>query len=34
VYLDLEKWIVGYIPAYTAWSLIVAVGFPLLFWFR
>jgi len=31
---DLEKWIVGYLPVYTAWSLIVAVGFPLLFRFR
>ena len=29
----LERWIVLYIPAYTAWSLIVSVGFPLLFWF-
>jgi len=30
----LEKWIVNYIPAYTTWSLLVAVGFPLAFWFR
>jgi len=30
----LENWIVGYLPAYTIWSLVVMVGFPLLFWFR
>ena len=30
----LENWIAGYIPAYTIWSLVVMVGFPLLFWFR
>ena len=31
---DLEKWIAGYLPAYTAWSLVVMVGFPLAFRFR
>ncbi len=30
----IENWIVAYLPAYTAWSLFVMVGFPLLFWFR
>ncbi len=30
----LEKWIVGYLPAYTAWSLAVVIAFPLVFWFR
>ena len=30
----LERWIVGYIPAYTTWSIVVAVGFPLMFWFK
>ena len=29
----LERWIVAYLPAYTAWTLFVAVGFPLLFRF-
>jgi len=29
----LEKWIVGYIPAYTCWTIIVTFGFPLFFWF-
>lgn len=31
---SIENWIAGYIPAYTAWSVFVMVGFPLLFWFR
>ena len=31
---DLEKWIAGYLPAYTAWSLVVMLGFPLAFRFR
>jgi hypothetical protein len=31
---DLERWVAGYIPAYAAWSLFVAVGFPLIFGFR
>jgi len=31
---DLEKWIAGYLPAYTAWSLVVMLGFPLVFRFR
>ena len=31
---DLEKWIAGYLPAYTIWSLVVMVGFPLAFRFR
>jgi hypothetical protein len=31
---SLEKWIAGYLPAYTAWSLAVMVGFPLAFRFR
>lgn len=30
----LNRWIVHYLPAYTTWSLIVATGFPLIFWFR
>lgn len=30
----LEQWIVTYLPAYTVWSLIVSVGFPLIFWFQ
>ena len=31
---NLEKWIAGYLPAYTAWSLAVVIGFPLAFQFR
>ena len=31
---DLEKWIAGYLPTYTAWSLVVMLGFPLAFRFR
>ena len=31
---SLEKWIAGYLPAYTAWSLAVVIGFPLAFRFR
>ena len=31
---DLGKWIAGYLPAYTIWSLVVTVGFPLAFRFR
>lgn len=30
----LNRWIVRYIPAYTTWTLVVAVGFPLIFWFK
>lgn len=30
---SLEQWIAGYIPAYSAWSLLVAVGFPLIWRF-
>ena len=30
----IEDWIVRYISAYTSWSLFVAVGFPLIFWFE
>jgi hypothetical protein len=30
----IDNWVVRYIPAYTVWTLVVAVGFPLLFWFR
>lgn len=30
---DLNRWIVGFLPAYTAWTLVVAVGLPLVFWF-
>ena len=30
----LDAWIAGYIPAYTVWSLIVAIGFPLALGFR
>ena len=31
---ELEKWIAGYLPAYTIWSLVVMVGFPLAFRFQ
>jgi hypothetical protein len=31
---SIENWIVKYIPAYTVWSVCVAVGFPLIFWFK
>lgn len=31
---SLEKWIVGYIPIYTAWSVVVVLVFPLAFRFR
>ena len=31
---SLENWIAGYIPAYTTWSLIVAIAFPAMFRFR
>jgi hypothetical protein len=31
---SIEKWIVGYIPMYTIWSVCVAVGFPFIFWFK
>jgi hypothetical protein len=30
----IEKWIVTWIPVYVVWCLIVAVGFPLIFWFK
>jgi uncharacterized membrane protein YidH (DUF202 family) len=30
----LDRWIVGYVPLYTAWSVIVVLGFPLAFHFR
>lgn len=30
----LDRWIVKYLPAYTTWSLVVAVVFPILFWFQ
>lgn len=30
----LEGWIVGYIPAYTAWSIVVAAIFPIAFRFQ
>ena len=30
----LETWIVAYIPAYTAWSLIVSFAFPLALRFK
>ncbi|MEK7274958.1 MAG: DUF4153 domain-containing protein [Candidatus Desantisbacteria bacterium] len=30
----LENWIARYIPIYTAWSIIVAFGFPIAFWFK
>ena len=30
----LDRWIVWYIPLYTAWSLVVVLGFPLTFHFR
>ena len=30
----LDRWIVRYIPAYTTWTLVVAVGLPLVFWFK
>lgn len=31
---SLEHWIAGYLPAYTAWTTIVAFGFPVMFWFK
>jgi uncharacterized membrane protein YidH (DUF202 family) len=31
---SLENWIASYIPAYTAWSLVVAIAFPAMFRFR
>jgi len=34
LFAPLERWIVGYIPIYTIWSVIVTFGFPLLFDFR
>jgi len=30
----LDRWIVKYLPAYTTWSVVVAVGFPIIFWFK
>lgn len=30
----LDRWIVRYIPAYTTWTLVVAVGFPLVLRFK
>lgn len=30
----IEGWIARYLPVYTAWSLVVAVGLPLLLWFK
>lgn len=33
-YSAIEKWTAGYLPVYSIWSLFVAVGFPLIFWFR
>lgn len=31
---SIEKWIAVYMPSYAVWSAFVAVGFPLIFWFR
>lgn len=31
---SLDRWIVAYIPVYLAWSIVVAVAFPLAFRFR
>lgn len=31
---QIEKWIAGYLPVYTTWSLFVAVGLPLILWFK
>lgn len=31
---SLDRWVAGYLPAYTVWCLVVAVGFPLLFGFQ
>ena len=33
-YGAIEKWTAGYLPIYSIWSLIVAVGFPIIFWFK
>jgi len=33
-FAPLEGWIMGYIPVYTTWSIIVAFGFPLVFGFK
>lgn len=30
----LHIWIVKYLPVYTTWSIVVAAGFPIIFWFR
>ncbi|MDD4736751.1 MAG: DUF4153 domain-containing protein [Kiritimatiellae bacterium] len=32
--VGLDQWIVRYLPAYTTWSLVVAVAFPIMFWFQ
>lgn len=33
-YRDIEKWTAAYLPVYSLWSLIVAVGFPVFFRFK
>lgn len=30
----LEQWIAGYLPAYTCWSVFVAIGLPIIYWFK
>lgn len=30
----IQHWIVAYLPAYSLWSVVIAVGFPLIFRFR
>lgn len=33
-YSTIEKWTADYLPIYSSWSLIVAMGFPILFGFK
>jgi hypothetical protein len=33
-YSAVEKWTADYLPIYSSWSLIVAIGFPILFGFK
>ena len=33
-YSAVEKWTAKYLPVYSIWGLIVAVGFPVIFWFK
>lgn len=33
-YSAIEEWTAGYLPVYSIWSVFVAVGFPIIFWFK